>query len=422
MRLIEVDNKTLDIYVANSKKPHFMQSGSWAEVNKKRGVKPHLLEVVDDDRIIGSALLLEKKILNYSTFYCPRGFICDYNNKDDIKTMVTYLKDYVKSNNGLYLKIDPDIIIRKLNNDAEVIYENKETLDLIQYIKSLGGKHRGFTTSLYETSAPRFTFRLNLNQPEQDLYNGFVPSIKRLANKQNPYNIDIIKGDKDNLKDFYYVMEQTLSRKNMYPEPYSFYESFFYPLYDAGMADIYLVIAYKSKLQAILNEQIKDATTKYEEALRKLENADNKTNRNSVKETEKLKISFENRLAEVNDLKEERNVISSQLVVRYADMIWTVHGGNNDVLGSLRANYEIHFKIFKDAMENGYKTFDFYGVEGKIDKNSPAYGLYVFKSQFGADYDEFIGEFDFITKPIMNKIISTLLIIRRKIKYKLSKH
>ena len=146
----------------------------------------------------------------------------------------------------------------------------------------------------------------------------------------------------------------------------------------------------------------------------KLIKADNKTNQNSVKETEKLKISIENKINEVNELKEERNVISSQLVVRYKDMIWTIHGGNNDKLGFLRANYEIHFKIFKDAMANGYKTFDFYGVEGKIDKSSPAYGLYVFKSQFGADFDEFIGEFDFITKPIANSIITTLLKIRRK--------
>lgn len=422
MNIIEVNESELNQYVENSAKPHFMQSGTWGEVNRKRGIKPHFLEIVENGTVVGSAMLLEKRILKYSTFYCPRGFICDYSNKKDIENVVSSLKDYVNKHNGLYLKIDPDIIIRKLDNNGNVIFEDKDNLDLVKYLESLGGKHRGFTTSLYEASSPRFTFRLDLNKPESDLYNGFVPSIKRLANKQNPYNIDIIKGDKTNLKDFYYVMEQTLVRKNMYLEPYSFYETFFNTLYDANMADIYLVVAYKSKLLAILNEQLKEAQNKYQEALDKLQKADNKTNQNSVKETEKLKLSFENKIAEVNELKEERNVISSQLVVRFNDMVWTVHGGNNDMLGFLRANYEIHFKIFKDAMEKGYKTFDFYGVEGKIDKNSPAYGLYVFKSQFGADYDEFIGEFDFVTKPLMNKIISTLLVARRKIKYRLQRH
>lgn len=422
MEIKKVDSNTLDEYVLNSYKPHFMQTSAWGEVNRKRGINPHFLELIDNDKAIGSALLLEKKILNYSTFYCPRGFIADYSNKDNVKAMIENLKKYVKEHNGLYLKMDPDIIIRKLDNNGNCIYEDKDNLALIDYLKSLGGKHRGFTTSLYETSAPRFTFRLDLDKSEEELYNGFVPSIKRLANKQNPYEIDIIKGDKDNLKDFYYVMKETLVRKNMYLEPYSFYETFFNTLYDANMADIYLVIAYKTKLLEILNKQLEQAQKDYDEALDKLSKADNKTNQNSVKEKEKLKVSIENKINEVNELKEERNVISSQLVVRYNDTVWTIHGGNNDMLGFLRANYEIHFKIFKEAMEKGYKKFDFYGVEGKIDKNSPAYGLFVFKSQFGADYDEFIGEFDFVTKPLENKIISTLLIIRRKLKYRLQKH
>lgn len=422
MEIKEVDAKTFDEYVLSSCKPHFMQSSAWAKVNELRGVKTHLLQILNDNKVvIGSAMLIEKKILNFSTFYCPRGFICDYKNKEDLKNVTDALKEFVKTNNGLYLKIDPDLIIRKLDNNANAIYEDKDNLALIKEFKSLGFKHRGFTTSLYETSAPRFTFRLDLNKSQEDLYNGFVPSCKRLANKKNLYNVDIIKGDKSNLKDFYYVMEQTLVRKNMYLEPYSFYETFFNTLYDQDMADIYLVVAYKSKLLNYFNSQLIEATNKYNEALLKLEKADNKTNQNLVKETEKVKISFENKINEVNELKEERNVISSQLVVRFKDYIWTIHGGNNDVLGFLRANYEIHFKIFKDAQEKGYKVFDFYGVEGKIDKSSPAYGLYVFKSQFGADYDEFIGEFDLICKPIINKIITTLLIIRRKIKYKLQK-
>ena len=421
MELKEVSAKELDEYVINSSKPHYTQTSTWGEVNRKRGLTPHFLELIDNNRIIGSAMLVEKKILNYRTFYCPRGFICDYSNKEDIKNMITYLKEYVKKHNGLYLKIDPDLIIRRLDNNGNVIFEDKDKLELVNYIESLGGKHRGFTKSLYDTSAPRFTFRLDINKSEEDLYNGFVPSAKRLALKQNLYNVDIIKGNKENLKDFYFVMEETLVRKKLYLEPYSFYESFFYTLYDANMADIYLVVAYKSKLLAYLNEQLTTANEKYNIAKEKLAKADNKTNQNSVRETEKLKVSIENKIAEVNELKEERNVISSQLVVRFKDMIWTIHGGNNDKLGFLRANYEIHFKIFKDAMANGYKVFDFYGVEGKIDKSSPAYGLYVFKSQFGADFDEFIGEFDFITKPLANSIITTLLKIRRRIKYRLQK-
>ena len=53
---------------------------------------------------------------------------------------------------------------------------------------------------------------------------------------------------------------------------------FFNTLFDANMADIYLVVAYKSKLLSLLNEQLKEANEKYNIAKDKLAKADNKTN------------------------------------------------------------------------------------------------------------------------------------------------
>ena len=145
MEIIKVDSKTLNEYVAISKKPHFLQTGAWGEVNGVRNTIPNYLLVKENDEVIGSALLLQKKVLNYSTFYCPRGFVTDFDNKDNIKKMVEALTKYAKDNNGLYLKIDPDIIIRKHNPDTSIKEEYKDKLELIDYLKELGGKHRGFT-------------------------------------------------------------------------------------------------------------------------------------------------------------------------------------------------------------------------------------------------------------------------------------
>ncbi len=74
----------------------------------------------------------------------------------------------------------------------------------------------------------------------------------------------------------------------------------------------------------------------------------------------------------------------------------------------------------KDARDRGYQTADFYGSEGVINKNSPLYGIYLFKTRFGGDFDEFIGEFDFIVKPLTNAVIQRLISIRRRYLYKKS--
>ena len=100
-------------------------------------------------------------------------------------------------------------------------------------------------------------------------------------------------------------------------------------------------------------------------------------------------------------------------------MIWTLHGANSNSLPFLNANYEMYYQIIKDAKEQGYKWVDFYGSEGKIDKKSEAFGIYQFKVRFGGDFDEFIGEFDFIIRPNTYKIVMSLLKARRRIKYKL---
>ena len=79
----------------------------------------------------------------------------------------------------------------------------------------------------------------------------------------------------------------------------------------------------------------------------------------------------------------------------------------------------MYYQILKDSKQQGYKQVDFYGSEGEIDKKSDAYGIYQFKVRFGGDFDEFIGEFDFVVRPIAYKIINYLLVKRRRFKYKL---
>ena len=83
----------------------------------------------------------------------------------------------------------------------------------------------------------------------------------------------------------------------------------------------------------------------------------------------------------------------------------------------MNANYELYYHILLDSKKEGYTTVDFYGSEGKVDKDSQIYGIYLFKLRFGGDFVEFVGEFDFVTRPLANKIISNLLKARRRILY-----
>ena len=118
MEFIEnISKKEFEQFVStNSNKGHFMQSYYWGNVSKSKKFKPHYVGLKENDELIATALLLEKKLISkYSFFYCPRGFVCDYNDDEIVETFTTYLKRYYKKNNGIFLRIDPDIKLQNLD-------------------------------------------------------------------------------------------------------------------------------------------------------------------------------------------------------------------------------------------------------------------------------------------------------------------
>ena len=155
MKLLNISPETMDNFVSQNSKSHFMQTSSWGDVAKTRNQIPHLLGIYKEDELIATALLLEKKIGPFSSFYCPRGFIGNYSSKEDIKEIINLLKKYIKRHHGLYLRMDPDLIIHKLNEKAEVKETFEDNEALIDFFISLGATYKGKTILFKEMSNPR---------------------------------------------------------------------------------------------------------------------------------------------------------------------------------------------------------------------------------------------------------------------------
>lgn len=414
MELRVISEKEFDLYQRSIKDAHFMQTSGFGDVSKKRNYIPHYLGFYDENKIVGSALLLEKKLPVYSTFYCPRGFNANYNDKNILKQIIFLLKEYVKKNKGLYFKINPDIIIRKLDDNANPTYIDEYNFSLIDFFKESGGKHRGFTTKFCESSAPRFTFRVDVSKSIDEIFSSFHNTTKKIIKENNPYNIQIEKNYPNALDDFYSVMKETSIRKKLYVEPFEYFKDFFELLHNKNEADVYVASVNIQDLKNILDNKIKDVDKEINELNNKTKN---KKNENKLKDLELKRNKILKMKKEVDDLKEQRIILSSIITTKFGNKVWTIHGGNSDRLQFLNANYELYYHILLDAHNNGYQYVDFYGSEGKVNKNSPIYGIYLFKLRFGGDFDEFIGEFDFVIKPIMNSIINKVLKLRRRILY-----
>ena len=137
-KLARLSEETYENYLKKQSKSHFLQSYSWGELAKiKKGLTPYYLGLVDDKKnILGTALLLQKHLpLNYCYFYCPRGYVINYEDEKLVKEMTKEIIKFAKSKKAIFVKIDPDLIYKnynyldeeqKLPYDINKIFENKD--------------------------------------------------------------------------------------------------------------------------------------------------------------------------------------------------------------------------------------------------------------------------------------------------------
>ncbi len=407
MKFIDnVEKKEYEKFVSNHKtKSHFLQSYSWGDFCKEnKHNTPYYVGLVDDkNKLVATALLLERKLpLGYSYFYSPRGFVCDYENKEVIEELTKGIKEFAKSKKAIFLKIDPDVKLETLDLDGNVI-DGVDNHELVEYLKKLGYKHLGYNKA-FEHNQPRYTFRLDLTQGMESIKNNFHSTTKKVMNKGNPYELEIYKNDEKYVDDFYETMKETQERENISIYSKEYYLNFYKDLHKDNHGDIYIVYLNKKKTLNILENNL--------EELKK--NQESLTSDNKKKELQNQIDKLVKLIEEVNTVKEDKLVLSSIITAKYGDKVWTIHGGNSSLLRSMNSNYLIYFEIIKDAVEEGYKTIDFFGTSFNPSENDPEYGIWLFKKRLGGEYTEFIGEFDYVFKKFVYKMFNLLIPIRRK--------
>lgn len=410
-----IEKSEYEDFVLNSNKPHFMQSYHWGEVMKKKNFIPYYIGIKENGKLIASALLLKKHLFKkYCYFYCPRGFILDYNNFNLIKTFTENIKQFCKNENAIFIKIDPDIKLHDLDQDGNIL--GNENNDLVDFLKQLGYRHKGFNVD-FINEQPRFTFRLDINNDMNEVYSNIHPTTRKILNKKNQYNLNIYKGNINDIEKFYETMKDTAKREHLYLTPLEYYNNFYTTLNEYNMSDLYVVEVYIKDLLNTYNNL-------YNNLKEELNNLDNPKYKNKGK-VENIKKDLNNKIIkmekEINNIKninKERITLSSIITVKYGDMVWTVHGGNSNILRELNSNYLLYYKIIEDANKDGYKKVDFFGTSGiaNPEKNDPIFGIHSFKKRFGGEYTEFIGEFDLITNNLVYFAYKKLLPIYRKIK------
>lgn len=426
LRLKTIDKEEYDNYVRNHQyKSHFLQSLSWGEFAKvKKNLTPHYLGLTtEDNQLVAATLLLEKHLpMNMCYLYAPRGFVIDFNKKELLKTMTKKVVEFAKTRKAIFVKIDPDIIRKsydyqneeqELNYDPEVIFDN---------IKKAGFKHLGFTKN-FETSQPRYSFRINLEQSMEDIENHLSKTTKQRIAKSEKLETEVVIGTKNDIKEFYHLMTLTESRKDFISYNEDYYETL-YEIFNGNKNSKATLLLGKINFNKTIKSLEKNLKRIVDQiSILPIDNL----SKSAKTKLEELKKQKENTQSEINKYKDYAKqygneiTLSAHMIIEYGDKAWVLYAGNHNILSETYVNYHTYYEHLRYCKSRGLKIYDQFGTIGDLREDNPLFGLHEFKRKFGGDYVEFLGEWDYVINPVMYFVFTKLVPIYRNIIKKRSK-
>lgn len=384
-----------DDFVKSSPLVCLLQSSTWGKV--KSNWDNELIGFYSDDELVGTASVLIKKLpLNFSMIYIPRGPILDYSDRTLLKFIIDSLKEYGKSKNALFIKIDPLILRSSFKlGDEQVI--NADAEKIIEEIQNLGGKWSGLTMDMASTIQPRFQANV---YTQDNIESTFPKHTKRLMNDARKRGVYTERAGIEQIEEFSNVVALTESRKNISLRNKEYFKN----LMEMYGDDAYLHLAkvnvpqklkeYKENLKEI-DKQLEETQEHQKKRLTKLEQQKNSTTK-YIKELEALNIT--------ND---EDLVIAGILSIQFGDTMEMLYAGMDDRFKTFYPQYLLNPKVFSDAYDNNIRWSNIGGIEGDLSD-----GLTKFKSNFNPTIEETIGEFDI---PV-NKLLFSLSEFAYKLK------
>lgn len=400
MKIDEISSKEFEKFASIHPQFSFHQTKNWGELKKTMGWDYSFVGLKDKDKIVGGAILLSKETpIKKKIFYSPRGFLIDYSDELLVKEFTKEIKKYVKEHNGFFIKIDPYLEHLERDINGDVVNEGINNSKVIDLLKSLGYKHYGFNLSMGKELQPRWIYVLDLKGKDEDVvFNNFSSDTKRYINRAIKNHLEIEEVDENNLDEFYKIMAHTSKRRGFINRPMSYYRDMLKYLspnikilncflnVDKALKDTKEEIEHISKEEAELKKIMEETNSKK-----------SKTNyKNAINSLEQLNKKYE----ELTKLKEEKGskiVMASSMFLTFGNEVVYLFSGSYDEYMKYNAQYLIQWEIIKYAVNNKYDRYNFYGIDGNLDKeNNDTYGIYEFKKGFDGRVVEFIGEFDLV--------------------------
>lgn len=396
----------------------FFQSSYWGVLKQATDWKVHLVGIKENGTILAATLLLAKKIPLFHRyfFYAPRGFLIDYEDLTMVERFTQEIASYVKKQRGIFFKISPYVSYQERNINGEIVENGSNHKKLVQVLKKIGYQHNGFTIVYGKDLEPRWISVLDLeNKTEEEILKQMRPTTRSSIINSYKHGLELVEIDQTRLKEFKDLMLHTGERRGFIDRPLSYYEKMYEAFHPTDNIKIMLVELNVVQYLKTLTEQCQEL----EEKIEPLKDATGAKGKRQVKEyTVKLE-SIKKRSQELQMIKQEKGdkiVIAGGLFMTYGTQVLSLFGASYQEYMKYDGQFFLNSEMIKYAIQGGYKQYNFYGITGEFQEDSPMFGLFDFKRGFHAQVVELIGEFTYITDSLYYHIYQLMFTTYKKLK------
>lgn len=380
MELRNIKDPTIfDQFVENNTYGHYMKTSMWGEFQKRTMHYAYELKgFYEDDQLIGTALLQRGSWLGHSFIYVQKGPCIDYENQELYKKAFTLLQQYADKEKVQFLRVDPNVV-RVPHDIKGNVLEGFNHEYVTEDLKSLGYIHKGYGYAYNGSWTNRYTLIVDLSPSMDEVVKRYARPRRTSLNRHKAFHVSTRVGTE---KDIKYIMEfeQHLSWQDSFP-PHSY--EFFHSLFELFKEHCVIYVT-EIDLQGMidgLQEEVQGK--KYKNDLH-------------AKQATMKKIDDAKHLM---SLYGSKLPIAAGLFLRFGDTSWDLYTYNHKDFIKMRPVDDLHYFAMKDMKEHGVIHYDMVGFSGVTTPDDPEYGLYDYKSSFGPEYIEQIGEFDYVRNP-----------------------
>ena len=395
MELRELTKKEFDSYALNDPLGSFQQTSSWGRFMEGDKFHAYYVGGFIKEKMVGASLLLsyERKKDKERLFYAPRGFLIDYKNEELLKEFTEEVKKFIIEKHGVFLKIDPYILVRDRDSEGKII-EGGVYNDFVE----VNLTNANFI-KVNDRIQPKWLSRINLKEKTiDDIFNNFSSKARQTVRRNERLGFKVRDFDFKDIDKFIDIINNESKKYNTIAPTKTFYLDL-KQTFDGNIK--FMEVYFKSdevinNIDKMISEVIKEKEVRinnYHNSKMTAEYFINKELEDveEIKRLENLKDYFSKCSDDVS--------MGIYMFITIGNEVVPLNGGIVDEYNKLDASYALHYEMIKYAIDNGYKYYNLYEIGDITDDNNKLKNSYNYKKNFGGEVIELVGEYDLVINP-----------------------